>query len=361
MKSRRKKNQRLTSDRERRKKFIIRGVVKRGVNPAWVGVRRWSWNLIRIAALVALAGGVAYGGVQGWLKLFWHNPDYALREIRFTTDGSLTREQAIQTGKLQPGRNILSYKTDAARDAIRKLPQVASVEVRSYWPHRIEVTVVERKPVAWVASKASENPANANHDYLLDDRGIVFQPKHTPDEYGPMPVIGGVQTEDIELGSPIRKAEVVAALELLRRVRETGEFKVLSIDVSKGYCFTVTNQRRSRLTFGLDEIDAQLRRLSAVQGEAAMLGEDIATANLMPRRNIPVTFMVPPPPEPPEDDTPPPPRAPKARDASAPKTNGSTSSKEKAAPAAKKTAPSKPAKPAPQNDSNGVLKRFHAA
>ena len=358
MKRRNKKNQRLTSDRERLKKFLIPGVVKRGVNPAWIGIRRWLWRLVKVTALIAVIGGAAYGGMVGWQKLFWNNPDYALNEIGFVSDGSLTREQAIQAGKLQPGRNIYSYKTEAAREAIGKLPQVATVEVVRYPPHRIEVTVVERKPVAWVAAKASANSAKTDHAYLLDDSGIVFQPKHTPDEYAPMPVIGGVQTEDIEFGSPIRKAEVVAALELLRRVRETGEFKVQSIDVSKGYCFTVTNQRRSRLTFGLDEIAAQLQRLNAVQAEAALIGQDIETVNLMPRRNIPVTFMVPPPPEPPEDDTPP--RAPKARDASAPKTNGSASSKEKSTPAAKKTTPSKP-KPAPQNDSNRVLKRFHAA
>lgn len=367
MKSRRKKNQRLSSERERLKKFCVDGVVKRGTTATGARVRRWTWRIAKAAALAALVGGIVYGGIEGWRKLFWNNPDYALREVRVVTDGSLTREQVIQAAKLQPGRNIYSYKAEAAREAIRKLPQVASVEVRPYFPNRIEVTVVERKPVAWVSSKASETSAKTERTYLLDDRGIVFQPKHTLSDYAPMPVIGGVETEDIELGSPIRKAEVVAALELLRRVRESGEFKVLSIDVSKGYSFVVTNQRLSRFTFGLDEIPAQLGRLGAVQAEAALIGQDIATANLIPKRNIPVTFMIPAPPEPQENDTPEPPRATRARDAGPTRSGNSAPPREKPASAVKKPAPaaSKPVpskqKLAPPNDSNSVLKRFHAA
>lgn len=378
MKPRRKSNQRLTSERDRRKKYFVEGVVKRGATPAGIKTRRWSLRIAKTVAWTALAAAVVAGCVIGWQRLFWANPDYALKHVRVVTDGSLTREQAIHAAKLQPGRNIYSYQVGAAREALRKLPQVASVEVTRYFPNRIEVNVVERKPVAWVSSKATETSAKSERAYLLDDNGVVFQPKRTLNEYGPMPVIGGVEMEDIELGNAIRKAEIVAALEVLRRVRASGEFKVMAIDVTKGYSFTVTNQRKSQFTFGLDDIPDQLNRLDTIQAEAAQIGQDIATANLIPKRNIPVTFMVPSPPEPPDTDAPEPPRTPKAREnpnakAATAKPASATPSREKSSsPRPAKTAPPKSApepgvkksarpkpKLTPPSDTNSVLKRFH--
>ncbi|MEQ1853143.1 MAG: FtsQ-type POTRA domain-containing protein, partial [Chthoniobacteraceae bacterium] len=316
------------------------------------------------AILLAHVGGAAYGAMHGWDKLFWNNPDYALRDIRFTTDGSLTREQALKDAKLTPGRNIFSYKLSAARDALQALPQVDSVEVRRYLPNRIEISVRERGPVTWVSATATDDPAKMKRTHLLDRNGVVFTPKRMLREYEPLPVIGGVEIEDLEPGKPLRRAEVVASLELLRRVRETREFKVLSVDVSKGYCFTVTDQRKSRLTFGLDDIGEQLQRLNAIQRETESIGQEIETVNLMVKRNIPVTFRIPPPPEPEESDTPEPVRPAKPRETARSTPKSSPPPREKSSPAVKKQVPSKPKetpKETPKDENTGVLKRFHSA
>jgi cell division protein FtsQ len=360
MKRRRASNKRLTSNRERRKQYFVKGVVKRGTTPAWVGFRRWAWRLTRAAILLALAGGACYGAFKGWRTFFWDNPDYALRDIRFTTDGSLTREQAIQIANLHPGRNIYSYRLSAAREALRALPQVESADVRRYLPGRVEVSIHERAPVSWISAAATDSHSKTGRTHLLDANGRVFQPKRILREYEPLPVIGGVELEDLEPGKPIRKAEVVASLDLLRRVRESREFKVLSVDVSKGYCFTVVDQRNSRLTFGLDDISGQLARLATIQHEAELIGQEIQTVNLMPRRNVPVTFKIPPPPEPEDDDQPAPARNSKGGETPRKPTKNPSSSAGKSSPAEKKQIPSKPKEP-PKNESNGLLKRFHAA
>lgn len=363
MKRKKNSNKRLTSIRKSRKKFLVEGVSKRGSNAKLIGVRRWTWRLAKVAILLALIGGAAYGALRGWDRLFWNNPDYALRDIRFTTDGSLTREQALKEAKLAPGRNIFSYKLSAARDALQALPQVHTVEVRRYLPNRIEVSVRERGPVTWVSATASDDPAKMKRTHLLDRNGVVFAPKRMLREYEPLPVIGGVEIEDLEPGKPLRRAEVIASLDLLRRVRETREFGVLSVDVSKGYCFTVTDQRKSRLTFGLDDIGEQLQRLNAIQREAESIGQEIETVNLMVKRNIPVTFRIPPPPEPEESDEPEPARPAKSKETKEPARSTAKSSpppRQKSSPAVKKQVPSKP-KETPKDENTGVLKRFHSA
>jgi cell division septal protein FtsQ len=360
MKRRHTSNKRLTSKREHRKKYFVKGVVKRGSSATWIGFRRWTWRFAKAAILIALIGGACYGGMRGWDTLFWHNPDYALKDIRFTTDGSLTRDQAINAAQLDAGRNIFSYKLSAIRGALMALPQVHAVDVRRYLPGRIEISVKERGPITWIAPAASDDAAKTLRTHLLDKDGVVFKPRRVLREYDPLPVIGGIEIEDLEPGKPLRKAEVVACLELLRRVRETREFKVVSVDVSKGYCFTVTDQRKARLTFGLDDIPEQLRRLSVIQHEAQMIGQEIETVNLMVKRNVPVTFKIPPPPEAEDSDMPEPLRPEKGTATARSSAKGSSSSKEKSSPAVKKQIPSKP-KETPKDENIGLLKRFHAA
>ena len=352
MKRKRPSNLRLTSDRDRRKKYFVDGVVKRGTNETWVAFCRWTWRLVKVCALLALLGGAGYGGMVGWKKFFWQNPDYALQDITFATDGTLTRDQARAVAKVKPGANIYSYKTAATREALAALPQVESVEVMRYLPNRIEITVKERKPTAWLAAAPGEKSAAPKPTHLLDASGIVFQPRVILPEFKSLPVIAGVQTEDLEPGKMIRKAEVLAALDLLRRTREAGSLKVTSVDVSKGCFIVATDQKRAQITLGLDDIAGQMDRLVAVRNEAALIGQEIQTINLIPVRNIPVTFMQPVPAE--SDDASEPTVIPRAIPVKA-KTGSEASSSTKGKPVPKRSEPAKP-----KDDGGGILKRFRS-
>ncbi len=351
MKRRRPANHRMTSNRERRKQYFVEGVVKRGTNERWVAFRGSLWRLVKVLSLAAIVAGIYFGATTGWRKFFWQNPDYALRDISFSTDGTLTREQAFAVAKLKEGANIFSYSTTAIGEALRAMPQVENAEVARYLPNRIEISVKERKPTAWLAA-SGEKSGSAEPTHLLDARGLVFQPRNIPHEIRALPIISGVQTEDLEPGKPIRKAEVLAALELLRRTRETGTFKVMSIDVSKAYCVVATDQKRAQLTFALDDIAGQLERLDAVRGEAALIGQEIQTINLIPLRNIPVTFMQPVPAE--SDDAAEPIPAARAVNVKAKPGGNTIPAKDKAKPAVKPKEP-------PKKEGNGILKRFHTA
>lgn len=356
MKRKRPSNQRLTSDRDRRKKYFVDGVVKRGTNETWLAFCRWTWRLVKVCALLALLGGIGWGSTVGWKKFFWQNPDYALTDITFATDGTLTRDQARAVAKVKPGANIYSYKTWQIRDALLTLPQIETVEVVRYLPNRIEVTVKERKPTAWLAAAPGEKAAAPKPTHLLDASGIVFQPRVILNEVKSLPVIAGVQTEDLEPGKKIHKAEVLAALDLLRRTREAGSLKVTAVDVSKGCFIVATDQKRAQITFGLDDIAGQLDRLGAVRNEATLIGQEIATINLIPVRNIPVTFMQPEPPD--SDDASEPSVIPRAIPVKSKTGADSSSSKDKAKPA-RKNEPAKP-KESPKGES-GLLKHFRTA
>jgi cell division septal protein FtsQ len=353
MKKRRTRNTRLTSEKERRKQYIIKSVVKRGRRVTWRSISKWTVRCAKVVLLLALVGGIYWAGTEGYRRFFWENPDYALKEVRFNTDGAMTYEQVISTTGFVPDRNIFSYKLDTGREALLALPQVESVEMRRYLPSRIEITVTERKPVAWVTSRTEPGSNKTERSHLIDARGMVFHPKRVLPEYIPLPLIFGVPLDDLAPGKPVRVAEVVAALDLLKRVRESGDFQIGSVDVSKGYCIVVKNQKQTEITFALDDLPAQLHRLAEVQREAAKLGQDLKTVNVMIARNIPVTFMPPPEPEPDVDELlrEPEKNAPRARVIGAdPDARGG-----KATP--KKPEPSKPKEPS-RRESEPLLRPF---
>ena len=117
-------------------------------------------------------------------------------------------------------------------------------------------------------------------------------------EHRALPVVCGFDSDEIKSGNTLRSAEMETALNLLDCVRDTGEFRIQIIDLSKAWCLIVTDQKQTRITFGLDHLDDQLSRLAQVEKEAARYGQDLQTVNVMIARNIPVTFVPPPMPEP---------------------------------------------------------------
>jgi hypothetical protein len=67
-------------------------------------------------------------------------------------------------------------------------------------------------------------------------------------------------------------------------------FQVREIDVSKGYCLLVTDKNRTRVTFGFDNLEAQLKRLEQFLVYSDDSQRELETVNLLVQRNVPVTF-----------------------------------------------------------------------
>ena len=73
-------------------------------------------------------------------------------------------------------------------------------------------------------------------------------------------------------------------------------FQIREIDVSKGYCLLVTDKNHTQVTFGFDNLDAQLQRLEQFLVYSDDSKRELETVNLLVQRNIPVTFTQNPPP-----------------------------------------------------------------
>ena len=67
-------------------------------------------------------------------------------------------------------------------------------------------------------------------------------------------------------------------------------FQIRQIDLSKGYCLSVTDKNHIQVSFDFENLEPQLQRLDQLLVYADNSKQELATVNLLVQRNIPVTF-----------------------------------------------------------------------
>lgn len=162
--------------------------------------------------------------------------------------------------------------------------------MQRHLPHRITIDVSERRPVAWLCATAEEDPATSTTACLIDARGIAIRTWTILPEYLHLPIICGMNLENVAPGQRVPDLDVQAALELVRLTFQSTRYDVRTIDISKHYCLVVTDRTRVKVTFGLDRIADQLARLNLLLDHLEPSRREIQTVNLLLERNLAVTF-----------------------------------------------------------------------
>ena len=287
------RNQRISNSRQRRQQHLL-DVKVRSHKATQHRNRRIMVVTSKIVLAIALCTGLYFGAQFGARQLFFENPDYQLSQIEVQTDGTLQREQILKAAALREGENIFNVNLARVQDSIQQLPQVDEVQVMRKLPGEIDIRIVERKPVAWITSeKQISDPFASDVAFLVDARGVLMREKKLLPEYLGLPLITSCTSESLEAGKVVESSEAKAALELLRlstRSFMQTRFQIREIDVSKGYCLLVSDKNHTRVTFGLDNLEAQLQRLEQFLVYTDDSRRELETVNLLVLRNTPVTF-----------------------------------------------------------------------
>ncbi|MEI6072051.1 MAG: FtsQ-type POTRA domain-containing protein [Verrucomicrobiae bacterium] len=243
------------------------------------------------SALVLALGVSAWLGISTALdKFFFSNPDYTLKRVTFELDGVMTRAEALAETGIHEGENIFRADLAAAEKTLRAIPQVADVVIERRLPDHISISLTARDPVAWVSS--SEKDSDPEKDLLVDDTGFLMKPRLIQPEFYRLPVICGVRSDNIRDGEPLHNEDLRRALALLREVESRPEclLVIRSMNISKGYCIEILNDRKARITFSSEDFSEQLARLRQLLEHCRESGRELDSVNLMARRNTPVTF-----------------------------------------------------------------------
>jgi len=257
--------------------------------------------VLRLFLLVLLGYGAYHGARAVFDRFFYSNPDYTLRAIDLELGGVMTREEALAATGLQEGVNIFAVDLAKIERVLSAESMVKEVRIERMLPDRLAIRITAREPVAWVASPGESGDPSASPGALLtDSEGILMRPRRLSPEHLHLPVIQGVQADNIREGAPLDNEDLKCALGLLDELsRRSGILlRARSLDISRGYRIDLVSDQNAVIQFATSDFPSQLDRLQKLLNHCVESGREIQTVNLMVKRNTPVTFVMAAAPEP---------------------------------------------------------------
>jgi cell division protein FtsQ len=145
-------------DARREAKRKVLGAPAPGAKPVARGTIR-GLKVVIWTVLLALAAG-ALG------LILYFTPLMSARNVVVTGTGVVTREEIVDTAKVQVGTPLLQINTDQVADRVAAIRRIASARVQREYPSTLRITVVERIPI--VVKDFPDGP------HLFDRDGVDF-------------------------------------------------------------------------------------------------------------------------------------------------------------------------------------------
>ncbi len=266
---------------------------RRGVNRrAAENRRRFRRGLLWLTGLTALA-------VAGWAlfhKAFYDNPEFLLKHVEVLNDGTLTKQEILQTAQIPSKINLLEIDLKAIDTNLRSRSQVRDVRVKRKVPDTLEIMVWERTPVAWLGYQGGDLDKR-QEGILLDAEGIAICCHTLYREFYDFPVIL-IPREMIEefviYGEKVDLPSVEAALELVHlwpmEPHLHPNLHLAQIDASRHYRLTVDCLPETQLVFLPENLRGQLIKLGDTIRHGERQNRYFAKVDLTVADNIPVIY-----------------------------------------------------------------------
>jgi len=262
--------------------------------------------------LAAVAFSVIFGTVFG-LYLFWRagewaldkfvyeNSEFAIQNVQVQTDGVIAPEELRRWSGVKPGENLIALDLASVKRNLELVSAINSVSVERVLPRTLKIRVTEREPVAQVNVPRAGAPGEIAISVLqLDADGFVMQPLDPrlrvvslAQMSNQLPVIDGLNVYQLQSGRRVETPQAQAALKLLGAFAHSpmaGLVDLRRIDVSSPGVIVATTEQGGEITFGLDNLEQQLRRWREIYDLGVSQNKMIASLDLAVANNVPVRW-----------------------------------------------------------------------
>jgi cell division septal protein FtsQ len=260
---------------------------------------------VGLGALFAVVFGLyLLWRIGGWgLNHFiYENKAFAIQEMEVQTDGVIAMDQLRRWAGVQPGQNLLALDVARVKRDLELIPFIQSVAVERILPHTLRVRVSEREAIAQINVPRLRPGAGLDNTVLhLDPEGWVMPPLDArqrataPNPAGEeLPVIAFPHADLLQPGRRVEARQVQAALQLIVAFEHSpmvGLADLRRIDASAADILIVTTGQGSEVTFGLADLEQQLRRWHEIFDAGQKANKGIATLDLAVSNNIPARWL----------------------------------------------------------------------
>ncbi len=263
--------------------------------------------------MMTAAFGVVFGTVFG-LYLLWRsgewaldrfvyeNADFAIQRVDVQTDGVIAPEQLRRWSGVKLGAHLIALDLVMVKRNLELVSAIDSVSVERILPRTLKIRVSEREPVAQVNVPRADAAGGISISvFQLDADGVVMQPLDPrlcvvplSQINGRLPVVTGLNVYQLQPGHRVESPQLQAALKLLGAFDHSpmaGLVDLRRIDLTSPEVVIVTTGQGSEITFGLDNLEQQLRRWRGIYDLGQSKNKIIASADLAVANNVPVLWM----------------------------------------------------------------------
>ena len=236
-------------------------------------------------------------------KFVYENSEFAIQNVQVQTDGVMAPEELRRWSGVRIGSNLIALDLAAVKRNLELVSAIDSVSIERVLPQTLKIRVTERTPVAQVNVPRTDAAGGiAISVFQLDLGGVVMQPIDPRQCMVPLllmnaqlPVILGLNYFQLQPGHRLESSQVQAALQLIIAFGHSPMFGLVDlrqVDVSAPGVVIATTGQGSQITFGLDNLDQQLRRWRQIYDLGFRQGKTIATVDLAVANNVPVNWVM---------------------------------------------------------------------
>jgi hypothetical protein len=260
------------------------------------GLLKCLYRFSKLACVLALLGGVGWGVQQGIQRAFYDNPDFRLQAVDLNPNQAIDELDFVRITGINLRANLFRLDLKAITKSLTSMPEIADARVERRLPGTLMVRVTARTPRAWIACPDAGLPAARKAGAMLVDFHNIAYPccARQLEAASKLPVIvlPARDNEAIVPGQKILQAELQRCLRLLTSTGE-GEPEsphwIDTIQQANVWSLDLTTVGGTIATFGLGDHARQVSNLRAALRHAENKGYAIATINLIPKENVPVT------------------------------------------------------------------------
>ncbi|MEI6654999.1 MAG: FtsQ-type POTRA domain-containing protein [Verrucomicrobiota bacterium] len=263
------------------------------------GFFKFLLRLTLVASVVAIIGGIGWGIHLGIQRAFYDNADFTLQEVDLNPNQAIDEMDFVKLTGLNLRVNLFRIDLKAITKCLASVPQIADAHVERRLPGTLVVRVTARTPRAWIACPDAGLPAERKVGAMLVDSHDCAYPcaerQFEAASKLPIVVVPARKNETIASGEKIRQPELHRCLRLLASTGESDPEALCwigTIQQANPWSLSLTTRGGTIATFGLRDHARQVSNLRAALNHAERKGYSIATINLIPRENVPVTVTV---------------------------------------------------------------------
>lgn len=295
----------LFNRKQKNRRFHRGNVLDVKLRSGKVRATRLRWGALTFAGLLATALGIFIlwrAGQWAMNRLVYENRAFAIAHIDAQTDGVIAPAQLRRWANVKIGDNLFALDLARVKRDLEMVPLVSFVSVERILPRTMRIRVNEREGVAQVnVLRPNARGGLEAAVFHLDPDGFVMMPldprqcttpPDQPEEL--LPVLTGLGLHELQPGRRLELPQVQAALRLVTEFTHSpmaGLVDLKRIDIGAPDVLVVTTGQGSEVTFGLQDLDRQLRRWAEIHQAGQQQNKSLASLDLAVTNNIPARWL----------------------------------------------------------------------